>query len=334
MNRYFKRRKNSIFHPAVISLMVISTLLNILLSMVVRAAGLPIYIDTVGTIVASALGGIVPGLLTAFTTNAVNFFMDGESVFYASLNMLIAVLSAGYFGDFSSYQKNKRIKKDEEMKRFSKKSFLDLVLFVLVLALVGGGFGGAITWFLYESPSDVPVVKAFSALVSQTYKLDVFGCHMVATYITDLIDKTISLSISLLIIKFIPKKVKEYTKLSSWRQKPISFDEEKAAMKKLKGRMSIGTRINLIIILSTFLMTVVAFIFSIVSFKNNTLENLSNSASQVAYLASKAVDGNMVEEYLKSGSAASGYSQTKDKLTIKMMEQLMVRIIWNIPVYV
>ena len=88
--------------------MVISTLLNILLSMVARTTELPFYIDTVGTIVATALGGVVPGILTAFVTNAVNFFMDGESIFYASLNMLIAIVSAGFFGDYSKYRKLKK----------------------------------------------------------------------------------------------------------------------------------------------------------------------------------------------------------------------------------
>ena len=118
MNHNFKRRKNSIFHPAVISLMVISTLLNILLSMVVKAAGLPIYVDTVGTIVASALGGVVPGLLTAFATNVFKFLMDSESIFYLSINILIAVFSACYFVDFYFHYKKQR-KKNKEMKRFS-----------------------------------------------------------------------------------------------------------------------------------------------------------------------------------------------------------------------
>ena len=71
MNRNFRllRRKNGILHPAVIALMAASVLLNILLSMVVRSTDLPLYIDTIGTIVATALGGIVPGILTAFVTN-------------------------------------------------------------------------------------------------------------------------------------------------------------------------------------------------------------------------------------------------------------------------
>ncbi len=98
MNRKPTQRRNSIFHLPVILLTIVCILLNVLLSMVVRTTELPFYIDTVGTIVATALGGTVPGIITAFITNVVNFLMDGESIFYASLNMLIAILSAAYFG--------------------------------------------------------------------------------------------------------------------------------------------------------------------------------------------------------------------------------------------
>ncbi|MBP5310875.1 MAG: ECF transporter S component, partial [Lachnospiraceae bacterium] len=300
MNHKFERKKNSIFHPAVLSLMVISIVLNILLSMVVRATQLPFYIDTVGTIIATAMGGIVPGIITAFVTNAVNFFMDGESIFYAPLNMLIAIFSASYFGEHSRLRKHKYHE----------------IYYVLILALIGGGIGAEITWYLYRSPSDYPLIVSFSDFLSSHLGISVWGCHMISTYITDAIDKAISVAISMMIIKFTPSKVKDLVRLSSWRQKPMSPQELSAASKRLKGRISIGTRINLIIIFSTLLMTVVALAFSIISFRNNSLESLSASATQMSYIAAAEIDPDMADDYMKRGNLAPGYTKTRERLSI------------------
>ena len=300
MNHKFERKKNSIFHPAVISLMVISIILNILLSMVVRATQLPFYIDTVGTIIATAMGGIVPGIITAFVTNAVNFFMDGESIFYAPLNMLIAIFSASYFGQHSKLRKHKYHE----------------IYYVLILALIGGGIGAEITWYLYRSPSDYPVIVSFSDFLSSHLGISVWGCHMISTYITDVIDKAISVAISMMIIKFTPSKVKELVRLSSWRQKPMSPQEIASASKRLKGRISVGTRINLIIILSTLLMTLVALAFSIISFRNYTLDSLSASATQMSYIAAAEIDPDMADDFMRRGNLAPGYTKTRERLSI------------------
>ncbi len=315
MSHFFKRKKNSIIHPAVISLMLISTVLNVLLSMFIRATDLPFYIDTVGTIVATALGGTVPGILTAFVTNAVNFFMDGESIFYAPLNMFIAIFAAGFFGDFASYKKNRKHKEEPGKKDYGQKTLFDLALFVVVLAMIGGLLGAEITWFLYGTPSDAPLSVSIFEWIKENLGFDVWGCHMLSTFITDLMDKAISVCIAMLIIYVTPKKIKEYVRLSSWRQKPMSYEEQKNAEKKLRGRISIGARINIIIILSTLLITIVALVFSIVSFRENTIDALSDKALQTAYLASEEINPGMVNVYIQQGEMAPGYMKVQERLT-------------------
>ena len=309
MKRTFRQKKNSILHPAVLALMLISILLNICLSTLIRTTELPFFIDTVGTITATALGGIVPGIITAFMTNVINFLMDGESIFYACLNMLIAIVSAVFFSDNSLYSKHTRSgNKDLRV--------LDVIVYILILSFIGGGIGGEITWYLNGVPSDVPLSVAIQKWASDNFSLNIWGCHVVQTYITDTMDKGISVCIALIIISFLPKKVKEYVRLSSWRQKPLSYEEQHLVRKNHKGNISIALRINLIIILSTLLITVVAFVFSLISFREKTIESLSESAEQIAYLASKEIDPEMVDEYIKKGFAAQGYARTRGRLSI------------------
>ncbi len=309
MKRMFERKKNSIFHPAVLALMLISILLNIFLSMLIRTTDLPFFVDTVGTITATALGGIVPGIITAFITNAVNFLMDGQSIFYASLNMLIAIVSALFFGDNSPYSKHKR--------SGNKKICIpDVIIYILILSFIGGGIGGEITWYMNGVPSDAPLSVSIQRWLSDNLSLNIWLCHVIQTYITDTIDKAVSVGIAFIIITILPEKVKDYVRLSSWIQKPLTFEEQNLVHKKHKGRMSIGTRINLIIILSTLLITVVAFVFSLISFREKTIETLSESAEQIAYLASREIDPDMIDEYIKKGNAAQGYARVKGRLTI------------------
>lgn len=311
------RRKNSIFHPAVLALMIVCTLLNILLSMILRATELPFYIDTVGTITATALGGTVPGILTAFVTNAVNFFMDGESIFYAPLNMLIAIMSSAYFGELHAFKKQKEQKKYPG-RVFGQRTLLDIILYIMILAIIGGGIGGQITWYLYGTPSEAPISVNIYEWLADNLGMGSWGCHMVSTYITDFIDKSVSVIISLTIIGAVPKKVKEYVRLSSWRQKAMSYEEQLNAKKKMKGKLSLGVRINIVIILSTLIMTIVALVFSLISFRENTIETLSASAAQITYLAAREIDPDMVEEYLNNGTSAPGYLKTRDRLSFIM----------------
>ena len=94
----------------------------------------------------------------------------------------------------------------------------------------------------------------------------------------------------------------------------MSFEEMEKSTSRLRGRMSIATRINLIIIFSTLLMTVVALIFSLMSFRESTIDSLSASATQIAYLASELIDPEQVDAYLETGTSMPEYLQTMERL--------------------
>ena len=151
-----EKKDSRLFRPSVIVLIIAGTLLNLILSWLMRQTDLPFYVDTVGTILTTALGGIIPGIITALITNIVNFAMDGESIFYASLNMLIAIVTAGFF----------------ESKR--KKHLLHHVLYVLAIAFIGGVIGGFITWFLYGEPSSSPLSDAIMDFYTNSFKFNTF----------------------------------------------------------------------------------------------------------------------------------------------------------------
>ena len=165
--------QNNILRPDVLLLILLTTALNLILSSVMGKTGLPFYLDTAGTVISAVLGGIIPGITTALLTNFFNFMNDGEAIFYSSLNMLIAVAASGFF----EYKKKRKIH--------------DYMIFVLLTAVIGGFAGGLITWFLYREPSDSPMIVNIMNWYSAAFGMGEFGSHMVASFIADVMDKTI-----------------------------------------------------------------------------------------------------------------------------------------------
>ena len=68
-------------------------LINIAGAKLALALNLPLFLDIVGTALAAALGGFIPGIIVGFLTNLINGIGDLDTIYYGSLNVLIAVCS-------------------------------------------------------------------------------------------------------------------------------------------------------------------------------------------------------------------------------------------------
>ena len=117
----------------IMQLSAVGILLNVLPSLLVSKLGLPLYLDSIGTILSAAAGGIVPGTIAAFLTNLIKGFWDLSSVYYIPINILLALLTA-----FLAPRKM--------LTRFP-----GMLLAVICFALAGGVIGGVLTWYLNGS---------------------------------------------------------------------------------------------------------------------------------------------------------------------------------------
>ena len=169
-----KRKKNSllkknIFVPLICCAAGVS--LNILLGMLVSALGLPLYLDTVGTVAVAAMGGYLPGVIVGFLTNMIKALSDPSSLYYGVLNVMIAVAAARF----------------AERKRFKKLS--GLIALTLVLTFIGGGLGTLIPWFMDGLAFDS---ETLSGSLYETGYFSQEVSHLLASVITDLPDKAIT----------------------------------------------------------------------------------------------------------------------------------------------
>ena len=56
---------------------------------------LPLFLDTVGTVLAAGLGGFVPGVTVGLLSNVIKALIsDPASIYYGFINVMIAVITA------------------------------------------------------------------------------------------------------------------------------------------------------------------------------------------------------------------------------------------------
>ena len=88
-------RKN---YRNVLILCIASVLINVVFAHLAQFLsqhfGMQLWFDTIGTVLAAALGGYLPGILVGLVTNFLKGFSDFVSIYYSALNVMIAATSA------------------------------------------------------------------------------------------------------------------------------------------------------------------------------------------------------------------------------------------------
>lgn len=259
----------------------------------------PIYLDTVGTVMVAALGGSIPGILTAFLSNAVGTLLFGsETIFYTVLNILMAMAT--------SYMLSRRI-------RDSRKKILRVIGLTFVLSLIGGGLGSLITFEMYGISSEGFPADAIAWCI-QTFGMPRFAAFFLITWALDLVDKTITVLIAVLSLHLIPEKIKRILWFQGWRQTPISQEElDRTRNMDLPG-ISIGRKIAMIIVFTVLSIAISMTWVSSGVFSHYTQEESRDIARGAAELAADAIDPEMVDEYIREGDSAPGYTETEEHL--------------------
>jgi response regulator RpfG family c-di-GMP phosphodiesterase len=246
---------------------------------VVTLLKLPIYLDTVGTLVISVMSGYLPGIIVGLTTNILKTIQDTASIYYAFINVLVAVIA-------SRFAMRDKVKKP-----------LGAILMTVIIALIGGLHEGLLTWVRGEYTPDMSVSKT------------VFGF-----VVNDFIDKAVSVIILELLLIFLPMKIQEIMRIEGWQQTPLTSEEIKAA-KKTNNRI-VSLRIKILSLLITACVTIgaVAMVISVLLYKQYTIDEHIILAEGVANLVAERIDGNRVNDYLEKGEAAEGYKEVEGLL--------------------
>ncbi len=255
--------------------------LNLICGQIVSLLNLPFYFDCVGTIAAALIGGFLPGVLVGFLTNIVSVFADKYNIYYAVVNVLIALVAAGF----------------SQMGYFRKITW-KIIFPVIGFILLGGGIGSVISWGLFGNSMGEELSSTFAGKIYSNLIANAFWAQLYAGLIMDIPDKIISTAIAVLIYKTYPKKLK-----------PKRDTLDLVAMAKRGISLS-----GKIIISVTFIFGIAAAVVTIVSFnlfRDTMVQSEAEYATDTAKFAASMLDGDKIDEYLERKDSAEGYFRIK-----------------------
>ena len=281
-------------YPVLISLGCL--LINILGKEITNLFSLPLYLDSIGTILASVMCGGIPGIAVGFLSNIINNITDPTAAYYGVLNILIAVFAA--FFDRRNYFKR----------------FPHIFIPVLTFVAIGGGLGSLLTWGLYGFTFGSGVSAPLAHFIHDRGVFGPFASQLSADLLVDLADKTISVAIAAVVLYLLPHWRPAPTKYQRWERSCFPDGTPKDLTKGSHG-LSLHGKFLLLVSTSLMAVAVTVTFISYNQFHNTNVESQINMGKGVANVAKDALDKNRLLEFMEQGPRADGYTETKQHLT-------------------
>ncbi len=294
MNKELFKEKNSLLIRGL--LVFAASAVNIVLSYTTGHFKLPLFLDTIGTIVITSIGGPVMGTMTAIITHIFSSYFNRYAMFFCFVHTVIALLAALY------------------AKKYANRGVKYILLFILSLGLFSGGVSAYIQWHLFLAPQNQFIANSIDGLAAAT-GLPVSVTFLFVNILVDLLDKTISVGVALGILRFIPEEFSKYIYNSKWKQNPLSdeeMDELKRWSKETKRPMYL--RLSVLFIVVSVVDILIMSAIAMNSYYTRDLAEKKNTVVNTSKFAASIINPEMIDDYLKYGRGASGYEATEDML--------------------
>ena len=293
MKEHFRIKDNGRVYSVLSVLIGIAV--NVGLAFAVHKVGIPMYLDTAGTVFTAALGGMLPAVTTAVATNMICSLFNENALYYSIINVLIAILAALFF----------------QQKRSGKKK--NIFVLICTFALISGGLGAVIQWLLLGEPQFSDVEELAKVVSGNDAGTKFFIGATLVNIGLNLVDKIITTGLASIGIRFVPEKARGLIRTSIWQQTPLS-DEEVAIAGKRKGINSLLYRTSVIISVAAVMLVVILSWVSIGVYFDNVKTEYARNAENCATLVSEIIDADSLDRYMKKGEEAEGYKNTETVL--------------------
>lgn len=247
----------------------------------------PLYLDSIGTMLTAAVGGYIPGVLTGLITNFIKSLSDHTSVYYAVLNVAIAIFTAFMLSG------NKKWK---------------WLITAIGAAGIGGVAGSFLTRFIYGF-DETALLPVFRKLF-EAGRISSLAAELLNDFTIDLTDKAVSTLAVFICVVAIKRYCREDLWIRPWKQTPTTRT----------GRINIEVRktplqhkVFLLLTVSTILLSVISVAISLKTYKEKQLEENKRAGTGIAKIVADIIDGDKIEAYIKNPGHEE-YVQTKEKL--------------------
>ena len=293
-----------------IELIVLSAfgvLLNIALSRISTKIGWPFYLDAVGTVLAAALGGALPGIIVGLFTNVFKSLSDWNSIYYGTLNVMMAVATTLFTRD-----------------GLKKRNVIPLIF---ILAAIGGGLGSIMTWFLFGFAGEGVTADLAIWFHSHVFSSRFFS-QITADFLIDLGDKTITVIAAGLALWIVPDSVIQNLLIHGWRQKPLDKNELHDINRTKVRQISLRSKLMLLISVAVTVIAAVSIAIGYSLYRETTIQDHTEFAKGIVKYQKDCIDPDMVETYLLLKRAAPGYKETEEQLRLTFISSENIQFMY------
>ncbi len=283
---------------------VLCSSVNVIVSYFSVTRGLPLYLDTIGTILISMMGGYFPGIITAVATNLTcSIFME-DSVYFAAIGVVIAIIVA-------FFSRNERYKKK-----------INILFLIIELAVVAGVLG--ITFqLLLLGQSQFDYVTETATIMAGGNKYLYYWFLILIVVALNLVDKTISVIIAIAIYNLIPVEFKNGIWNSSWKQRPLSKSETSNINSyEMQNKLSFRTKITLMLVTVSIALTIVFSMVSIRIIYQTALQEGKELVLDTTGFIINSIDTSNFKKYLNDREKVSEYDDQGYQLINGLLLQL------------
>jgi len=273
----------------VIGMILAGIAVNFALSVLVYKLSMPLYLNTIGTVLVAMLGGAFPGIMVGFFSTIFFSFFEPLAVYYGIIYILIAVCTVYFY------------------KKHYFKSVRKTILAIVALALLNGVLGSVFSWFLFGFDFTTNASAPFVQRLLDSGISNRFSAQLGGGFIADILDKTCVVVLSLWIFRFIPLRIKNLCAA------PFSLHEIKTPM-QLETRLSLLRKVIIIVVISELLLGALACTIGYYLNKNVATRNYENIGKSATDAAASLIDPDMVATYLAQGRSAEGYNELEKQL--------------------
>ena len=292
-----KQKLKSFKNTRSLILIIIGILINLIFSNLMTMTGCPLYLDAVGTVLSASLSGYIPGIIVGLATNLIKAITgDPSSIYYGTLNVLIAVITA-----FAT-------------RRHFYTKVWKVILTILMCSFVGGVLGSILTWFLYGFAS-VGITSGLAQSIHDRFGFTEFMSQFAADVLTDLLDKTITVIVACIILQVLSDDFKRSLRLYGWRQEPLSINIKHEVRKLVSGVASLRTKLIVLISAALILISVTSTTIGYILYKQSVTGKIERLGLDVTGTVRNVLDADRIEEYIAKGHSAEGYDDTEEVLS-------------------
>ncbi len=266
---------------------------NCLLSRIMSALNIPLYLDTFGTIAVALMGGYLPGVFVGFTTNIIRTIFEPSSLYYGILNVLVG-FTAAFFGE-----------------RGMHKKIGGIIGMVVTFTFIGGGIGSLIPWFMEGLSFDS---ESLSGMIYAAGFANPAVSHVISSIIMDFPDKLITVLLAVLTVRLIPERFYRHFRFGMWMQNPTEDEAVNKSRKTGVRLVSLRTKTLLVLVFSLAAVSVICTVLSVRVYRKMTVSEHSRLAIGTAELAAGLIDGDRVDDYLRNKGDSDDYRATKMQL--------------------